>query len=266
MWRTLTVLILFFWMVMATLLVRLVYFPEGSQFAKVPPEHVLKMFLEQGTILNTLHIYHHDKKLGSATLDTRKMAPGEGSGKGDVIIATGLIDKGAFPQMPGQMVWRLEMLLEDMKRLAGSSGYIRLTENAMNLEFNWEPGQRLPRFTLKQKGQLVADDQMVEPMIHQMMGVGNSGAFLPEGVKLPAQGDASSLIEVKSREGAMTFAGHKTRGYVIEFSFMEHYNAKVFFTEAGELALVDLPDGYRLVEPVIHNLEPDYSEEEEPAE
>jgi hypothetical protein len=36
---------------------------------------------------------------------------------------------------------------------------------------------------------------------------------------------------------------------------MQGYEAQLYFTEIGELARVDLPGGYRLLEPMLHGLE-----------
>ena len=69
------------------------------------------------------------------------------------------------------------------------------------------------------------------------------------------------FMKVTAREGSMKIAGQRRKGYVIEFSLMDHYHAKAFFTEAGELAIVELPEGYRAVEPVIHGLVPDEPDE-----
>jgi hypothetical protein len=44
---------------------------------------------------------------------------------------------------------------------------------------------------------------------------------------------------------------------------MDRWKARAFITEAGEFVLLDLPEGYRLVEPVIHGLVRDYDADDE---
>ena len=44
---------------------------------------------------------------------------------------------------------------------------------------------------------------------------------------------------------------------------MDRWKARAFITEAGEFVLLNLPEGYRLVEPVIHGLIRDYDADDE---
>jgi hypothetical protein len=58
----------------------------------------------------------------------------------------------------------------------------------------------------------------------------------------------------------MSLAGQRRRGYVIDFTIMDQYRAKAFFTEAGELALVEMPDGWRALDQIIYQLVPEIPE------
>src|SRR6478609_1715624 len=101
-WRTFTFLITAFWLVMTVLLVRVTYYPEGSQFAKLPPGKVFKMFLDRGASSQTLQIYHGDKKVGYASLDPeragRERAPGDYS-----LVFRAHLDKGAVEFVDSQV-------------------------------------------------------------------------------------------------------------------------------------------------------------------
>jgi hypothetical protein len=61
----------------------------------------------------------------------------------------------------------------------------------------------------------------------------------------------------------MNIGGQKRQGFTMEIGAAENLKLKAFFTEAGELALVTLPEGYRLMDQTIYGLAPDYGQEAE---
>lgn len=259
-WRALYFSIVAFWLVMAGWLVRTVYYPEGAGFAEVPPRVILKAFLEQGGLINTLHVYHREEKIGHAAVNPRRL--GEGANGPDyALLISGLLDKGAVPGADGPVSWHLDLRLNNMDTWAGASGRVRLLATSTVMDFSWPKSQNLPTFTVRRNGAVVADDTLLQPLIAQMMLNPAGSPTLPDGTPIPAQG-VGDMISVKSREGSMKIAGQRRSGYVIEMGFMDRYSIKAFFTEAGELALVELPDGYRLLEPVIYGLIPDDPDEE----
>ena len=252
-WRVLTVLVLAFWLVMATLLVRVTYFPEGSQFSQLPPAAVFKTFLDHGATINALHVYQGERKLGHATLTPRR------AGATDyLLLVSCALDKGALRGMDGPVAWRLNLNLRNGSRWGGASGQVRLPDEGVLVKFDWAEGSPVPEFTMHRHGKLVTDDKALQPFLGQITA-GHGAPGVASGSGVGPQGD---LLKVTAREGDMKIAGQRRKGYVIEFSLLQGYRVKAFFTEAGELALVDLPEGYRALEPVIHGLVPVELDEE----
>lgn len=75
------------------------------------------------------------------------------------------------------------------------------------------------------------------------------GGGLP---KMPSQGEAMKL---QAREGMMMLAGRQRKCFVLTLPILGVQEVKMIFTEAGELARIDLPDNYVLLEPTIHGLQ-----------
>ncbi|WP_265595951.1 hypothetical protein [Verrucomicrobium sp. BvORR106] len=263
MMRIITLSVLVFWVAMTGLLVRMVYFPDHSRFVEVPPRLVLKGFLEGGATINTLHVYKKDQKLGHASVSTQRVWTG-GVNQYRVHFS-GVLDKGAIEMVDAPINWRLQLFLEDLDTWAGAKGQVRLGDTNTVLDFEWSKDERMPRFTLKQKGQVVADDDSIQPMLGAFMGpqAAGAGPVLPEGLGLAPGADVATLFHLKTLQGVMMLAGTERQAFLLELSAMDHWKAKAFFTDAGELALVDLPEGWRLVEPVIYGLVPEYPENEE---
>jgi hypothetical protein len=252
-WRSLVIFITLFWLVMITLLVRVTYFPEGSQFAQIPPGNVLQMFLDRGVSGKQLHLYHREKKLGHLTLDVRRM-PDAQSTSDFTLLLTGYIEKGALPDVASAVNLRWNINLREARRWAGAAGQIRLPDDGVLLDFKWLEGQATPKFTLHRRGVLQADEGLLQPMLGQCTT--GSGAVIP-----PTGATQDDYFKVSARESTMKIAGQKCKGYVIAFSILDRYHATAFFTEEGSLALIELPEGYRALEPNIHGLVPDELEE-----
>jgi hypothetical protein len=267
MWRVLSILIVMFWAVMTSLLVRYTWFPEGSAFAQVPPRVVLKQFLEQGSAVSTastFHIYRQDRKLGQASVSCRRLRTQVDATEADFSVRfDGTLDKGATANADETYSFGVELKLRDVEHFAGTRGHVRMEKSRTLTTFTWEPGARQPSITVKREGKMVLDDQLIQPMIAQMLG-GGAAENLAGNLGVAPETDIGSLVKVKARETVKVFAGQKSKGYTLEWIILDRWRVRAFLTEAGELALLDLPEGYRLVEPVIHGLAPEYDDEEEP--
>lgn len=260
--RAFMALVLAFWLVMTVLLVRYTYFPEGSQFAEVPPKMVMKLFLEQGSKNNTMHVYHYDKKIGHASIDARAVRHIDGVGgapTGHVLRIYGLLEKGTLSRVKDAVNWSVELRLKRMEHLELLKGHILLNESGMRADFLWNAGERAPKIKVTQKGDTIAEPEVLQTLLGQMMG----GGFMLPGQERSVSGIGTDQVHVSTREGTMNIGGQKRSGYTMEIGALESWRLKAFFTEAGELALVTLPDGYRLMEQVIYGLAPEYGEEEE---
>jgi len=146
----------------------------------------------------------------------------------------------------------LDLTMHGSDGLNGMVGNMRFDDIGTTIDFNWPEGASMPKFKLHSKTGDV-DDTMLKMFAPQMFGA-NGNLTAPPGMNLPAGAD--SPIQVKAREGIMALAGQRRHGYVMEFTLMDQYHAKAFFTEAGELALVEMPEGWRAMHQLIYNLDP----------
>ena len=75
------------------------------------------------------------------------------------------------------------------------------------------------------------------------------GVLADFGVQLP------EATQLRVREGLMQLAGRERKCFVLTLPLFGPHEIQMIFTEAGELARIDLPDGYALLEPTIHGLQ-----------
>ena len=72
---------------------------------------------------------------------------------------------------------------------------------------------------------------------------------MPQGKATPG------ATQLQAREGVMTLAGRERKCFVLTLPILGSQELKMIFTEAGELARIDLPEGYSLLEPMIYGLQ-----------
>ncbi|MDZ4287215.1 MAG: hypothetical protein U0984_04615, partial [Prosthecobacter sp.] len=125
-------------------------------------------------------------------------------------------------------------------------------------EIAWKRGDAFPKIELKRGDEVVLNSQMAQTMMALRGGLGGGGQFpwLPQLGAAGAGGPGAS-VQLQAREGAMELAGKSRRCYVISAGMPGTYEVKFYFTELGELARIEMPDGYRFIEPLMHGLEPE---------
>lgn len=260
-WRMAAVLAVVFWAVMSGLLVRDIYFPEASRFAVVPPRMVMDLFLRQSETFGcTLHLFHQREKIGHANLQVnRRIEPNHQT-------VYDLIAHGAVEQvMPDDQIhtivatWSLGCTLADAERWQNLTIKASFPQRDASMRLTWNETQSAPEVMVKQGGRVVMNSQDVKLLMG--MGGGQDGALamlsmmggaLP---KTSGQPDNKDAMKLQAREGMMMLAGRQRKCFVLTLPVLGVHEVKMIFTEAGELARIDLPDDYVLLEPTIHGLQ-----------
>ena len=107
---------------------------------------------------------------------------------------------------------------------------------------------------VKQGERVVMNSQDVK----MLLGSGQDGALAMLsmlGGGMPKAGAEPEATQLRAREGLMQLAGRERKCFVLTLPLFGQHEIQMIFTEAGELARIDLPDGYALLEPTIHGLQ-----------
>lgn len=259
-WRLVSILGILFWAVMAGLLVRDTYFPEESRFAEVPPKMVLDMFLTHRGSTSSMVLLRDSAKIGHANINVSADAAPPGQSRLYRFRGSGLIEGIVFARPDSSLSWLLESDLdEDSKwkrlqfqsRLAPAGGAGREADGMLTM-LSWAAGDALPYVELREGGRKIMDSSMAAALLQ--------GRQLPlAGLieKSPNAGNETpGLAQITAREGLMRLAGKRRKCYILTVQLAGMYQIKALFTEAGELASIDLPQGYRLLDPGINDLAP----------
>jgi len=257
LWRVLTAFLLLFWAVMTGLLMRTVYFPEQSVLAEVPVRMVLDLFLNQATAhSNTLHLYHHDKRLGHAGFHVVKTdKAGMDKPLYRLTVSGGLDAEGEAGRRLAAG-WRTEADLRDGVELEALQMDLTAAETERTVMLKWTKGEDLPVMEVRQGSKVVMDTKGALALA----GMGEQMGMFSGLMGLATPGGEAPKVTIEAREGVMDLAGRARRCFVVRLRLLDTYEALALFTEVGELARVDLPHGFSLKEPLIHGLEPDLVE------
>jgi hypothetical protein len=248
-WRLISAVIALFWAVMTGFIIRDTYFPDHSRFAEIPVSFVFDLFLEEAAAFNnTLHLFQGQQKMGHATFVLRHQ-----DGNEEPVYA--LAANGSI-SMPGlkkeaDVGFRLMGELMAAERWRQFSIHITSPETDTEADISWKHGDHLPQMEVKKGGKMVMNTEIAKGMLESPAASGWISQMLPAG-SLPQ----AATMRLQAMEGRMVLAGKHRRCYIVTASLMQGYEAKLFFTEIGELARVELPGGYRLIEPMMHGLEP----------
>lgn len=256
------VLAVAFWAVMSGLLVRDIYFPEASRFAVVPPRMVMDLFLRQSESFGcTLHLYHQQEKIGHANLQVnRRINP-----RHETVYD--LVAHGAVEQvMPDEQVrtimatWSLGCTLADAERWQNLAIKASFPQRDASMRLSWSETQPTPEVQVKQGERVLMNSQDVQMLMG--MGAGQESALallslMGGGMPKPGAPTAAAqeAMKLQAREGMMMLAGRQRKCFVLTLPVLGMHEVKMIFTEAGELARIDLPDDYVLLEPTIHGLQ-----------
>ena len=242
-WRVVSLGVFLFWLVMTGLVIRDAYFPAESRFAAVPPEWVLEKFLTAPAISGgTLHILRSDEKLGHASFTARRQES-EGQPPSFLVVVNGVVKVPVGPQVL-EAGFRLTADLEKAEQWKSLQARIHLPEAETEAKINWQGSMKLPEVEVKKGNQVVMDSAGLAALLPVAGGL----AAMP----MPAPG-VRPLIT--AREGTLMLAGRARQSYVVTARAMAGWEANLYFTELGELARVDLPGGWQLIEPMMHALE-----------
>ncbi len=254
-WRVAAILAVLFWAVMSGLLVRDVYYPEASRFAVVPPRVVLDLFLRHSESFgSTLHLYHHREKIGHASFQiSRRIKPNHQLVYD--VLARGVVEEAVQGKEARRIgaTWNVACILADAERWQHVTLSADFPSHEASMKITWDDKQTTPEVLVKQGERVVMNSQDMQ----KIMGFGSEGAFsmlsmlggMPKGAVAP---DATSL---HAREGVMTLAGRERKCFVLALPILGSHEVKMILTEAGELARIDLPEGYALLEPMIFGLQ-----------
>jgi hypothetical protein len=257
-WRVAAVLAVIFWAVMSGLLVRDIYFPEESRFAIVPPRMVMDLFLRQSESFgSTLHLYHQREKVGHANLQVnRRIKPNQEVAYD--IIAHGSVEQEAEGGQARSIMaaWSLGCTLVDAERWQFLSIKANFPQRDASMHLSWNDTQSSPEVQVKQGERVVMNSQDVKLIMGMGAGQDSALAMLAlMGGGLPKTSAQAETMKLQAREGMMVLAGRQRKCFVLTLPILGMHEVKIIFTEAGELARIDLPDDYVLLEPTIHGLQ-----------
>ncbi|MFM2169188.1 MAG: hypothetical protein RIS79_3559 [Verrucomicrobiota bacterium] len=258
-WRAAAALAVLFWAVMTGLLIRDVYFPDESRFAEVPTGMVFDRFLRQAEVnANTLHLYHGADKIGHANLTLGSSRIPE-SGVRYHWLLRGVVER---LQARGERVdisWEVTGVSDGMGEWRQMEFTASLPRQQSSVKVVWAEGEKFPTVHVTREGKTVLDTQNAGLLIALgLAGLqgGAGGEWAQALVPIAGGSGAGEEFHFTAREGGIELAGRERRCFLVTAPLPGGQQVRLVFAETGELARIDLPQEYRLIEPLIHGMIP----------
>jgi hypothetical protein len=255
MWRVVTFLILSFWLLMTGLLVEKVYFRKGLR-QPVSLQHVLDRGTEAVGATESMDLLYQGALRGRAGVRVQRWFGDEATPAGGYLLdCSGTIDglpTSQIPSMNWHSVGRLDRMLQWQSIYL--RGRVMDTDTSFIIEWSRSVGK--PIVEVRRSGQLIMDMAAIEQQAELLKKI--PGLPLPSLPGLPSLGEAakaegalSESVKLEATAGQYELAGEMRDCFYISGSALGLYKAEALFTEAGELAKIDLPNGWRLTNPVV---------------
>ena len=259
LWRLATGLIVLFWAVMTVLLVRHTYFPTEAEFATVPVGVLMERYARNPNPSSTLQLMQGMKKCGNVTLVLLDWKdPITGAHKGYTWQAGGMIEPEPRTPPDTRITWSFSGDFTDDERWERISLAARASATDTFVNVGWKLGQEMPTIEVRKGDKMVMDTNGALAQAKQnpmMAGMGGITSLIPGFGGMNKALSLEHLIHLGAREASMPLGGRPRKAFVLTTSLMSLYQAKTWFTEAAEVVRVDLPNGYRLVNPMVAGLD-----------
>jgi len=215
--RLTSILIVVFWAVMTTQLVRGLWFQSGTQLASISTEEVLQLFLDQEDASSNLQIFDGDTKIGDATLVRRDI--GEPRGIREIGLQGGAIIALKMLPTAEEIGFKSRLRYRNSSDITGSAIEVRVP--ALQLDLKAWSGELIESgpsddpeetaFELRHSGTIVASSSESDGGLPpSLMWLGP--IFETELARRRGQADA----ELQTRIDYMELAGRRREVYVVE--------------------------------------------------
>lgn len=260
LWKSVTALIVLFWLTMTSLLVRHTYFPDTPVLTSVPVVKVLdRIAMHQRIVSNTLTLVRNGKREGNADFAISEWRdPQRPERLGFHFQAGGqLMSENETTTTSASLTWRFDGDFKEAGGWAQMTMAARVPATNTSLFIGWKEGDEMPKIEVYRDQQLVMDTKLALEDAKQQKGVkglGLMGGMLP-GLLGKQTVSLENIIQLRADEGVIPLAGKKRKGSILTLALMGFYQAKASYTEDGELTRVELPQGWQLLDPMLEGLD-----------
>jgi hypothetical protein len=260
LWKSVTALIVLFWVVMTTLLVRHTYFPKSSGLVRTPVNQVLDLVAHQRQITrSTMSVLHKGQRAGNADLAISEWRePAMQKSSGYHFQAGGALKlEGSNSTSASSVTWRFDGDLKEEGGWNSMALAMRTPATNTSVFIGWKQGDAMPKIEVWRDKELIMDTKAALEQARNKQGapgLGMMGGLLPSFMGSQSV-SLENFIQLQAQEGVIHLAGKPRKGYILTLSLMGFYQAKAFYTEVGELTRVELPQGWSLMDPLLEGLD-----------
>ena len=257
LWKSVTAVIVLFWAVMTTLLVRHSYFPDAPALKVVPVSEILSQVASRRDIVrSTLSLMRNGERRGNADIAISEWREPLASKRSGVHFQAGGQLTTEVSGENSNITWRFDGDLREAEGWEGMTLAVRTPSNNSSVFIGWKHGDEMPKIEVWRGQERIMDTKQALEQAREQKGsgLGIMGSMVP-GFLGKQTISLQNLVSLQAETGVIPLAGKKRKGYVLTFSLMGFYQAKASYTENGELTRVELPQGWQLIDPLLEGID-----------
>lgn len=256
-WRAVAAFAILFWAVMTGLLISDVYFSDDPRFAGVPTSFILERFLQQAEAdVNTFHLYHGADRIGHANLTVGSSRFSDGAVRYHWLVR-GVVERLQAKSERFDITWEFTGLSNRLGEFSRMEFTASMAKQEASVNVQWSTGDKFPSVKVTRGGVGLVDTQNSG----LLMALGFAGMDM-KGDRdwrqivgtLHGNSSGGGEFHFTAFEDEVVLKGRKRRCFRVTAPLPGGQMLGMVFAETGELARIDLPQDYRLIEPMIHGV------------
>jgi hypothetical protein len=244
MWRLISLLILLLWCLMTTQLLQR-YFVDSDEGQVVDLNEVISLAAIGKTSDNLLKVSSEGRSCGDAMIKI-----GQRGGRGGFSFeSAGHVDSSVEHGLLG-VTWQVTAGLEEGLKCDELSLRMRMAETDTSVLLEWREGLQSPELEVTRGKEVLMDSAGALRQLEWLGMLG--GNDMLRGGTMGTGAEAMKVVATRCR---YLLAGELRPGFAVRLNFMRLYKAEVLLSRAGEVIRISLPNGWKLENSLLHDLD-----------
>ncbi|RYD38025.1 MAG: hypothetical protein EOP86_01995 [Verrucomicrobiaceae bacterium] len=258
--RLFSILIIGFWLVMTSLLMRAIWFPEHSRLDAVNPGAVVRLVAARGEPSH-LDIYEGRKIVGR--LNVTPLSPPIPGGTDEVLLH---LDGHLELRLPARrLMMSGKLAFNHGGGLTGMDLTLSMRAPKLKLTLKQASGQEIPVARLLLGGTLLFDSSQIKesdagmesnPTVMLLLGLMGMSPAEFDQVRQAARREADATA-VDARQGDFEIEGVEHHGYLLSVLKNGASTFRVYVENTGQILSIETPTSYRLLSEAIAGDQPE---------
>lgn len=266
LWKSVSALIVIFWLVMTSLLVKHSYFSDEALAKQVPVSTVLDRMArhqEAAGGSDTMQLLYQNEHAGDVAVGVvhRPAEAGKPSTGFSWHAGGRVTGKPLGLDIATAATWTFDADQTEAQSFERMHIGVVATHTKTAVSIDWKLGDEMPKIEVTREGELVMDTKAVMSEAKKQQGGGglNLGGLtsMMPGFLGSQKLSLEHLVMMQAKDELIKVGDRRLRGSTITLSVFGLMQTKMRVTEGGEIAEIEMPNRWRALALLVLGLDPD---------